>query len=450
MSFPRYPKYKDSGVEWLGEVPEHWEVRRLRQIGPLLKGCGGSKEDVVETGIPCVRYGDLYTTHAYTIRQARTCVTEERAVDYFPIRRGDVLFAASGEDLAEIGRSAVVLFDERACCGGDLVVLRPGVGVAPEFMGYACDCWVAKAQKASMGRGTTVKHIYPDELKRLLLALPTPTEQTAIAAFLDRETAKIDALIAEQQRLIELLQEKRQAVISHAVTKGLNPDVPMKDSGIEWLGEVPEHWAVCRVKAVSSFTTSGPRGWSERVGEEGALFVQSGDLNDYMEVDFANCKRVQVGDDAEASRTQLRNGDVVVCVTGAKTGNVAVCETVPEDSYVNQHVCLVRPNERVRPPFLATLLKNGYGQTYFSLAQYGLKQGLSLEDVREALVLLPPLDEQVTIVEMAADRGGRYLSLQAEARTAIALLQERRSALISAAVTGQIDVRNYSSEGAAA
>ena len=233
MSFPRYPKYKDSGVEWLGHVPEQWEVRRLRQIGPLLKGCGGSKEDVVETGVPCVRYGDLYTTHAYFIRQARTCVTEERSVDYFPVRRGDVLFAASGEDLAEIGRSAAVLFDERACCGGDLVILRPDVRVVPEFMGYACDCWVAKAQKASMGRGTTVKHIYPDELKRLVLAMPPLAEQKAIAKFLDCEIAKNEALIAamvgqdtvkinglmsEQRGLLSLLQERRSALISAAVT----------------------------------------------------------------------------------------------------------------------------------------------------------------------------------------------------------------------------------------
>ena len=100
MSFKPYQKYKESGVEWLGRVPEHWEVRRLRQIGPLLKGSGGTKEDIVESGVPCVRYGDLYTTHSYFIRQARTFVTAERAADYFPIRVGDVLFAASGEDLA--------------------------------------------------------------------------------------------------------------------------------------------------------------------------------------------------------------------------------------------------------------------------------------------------------------------------------------------------------------
>jgi len=138
----------------------------------------------------------------------------------------------------------------------------------------------------------------------------------------------------------------------------------------------------------------------------------------------------------------LRNGDILVCVTGAKTCNVAACETVPEASYVNQHVCLVRPNVRVHPTFLAVLLKSACGQTSFALAQYGLKQGLSLEDVREAPVLLPPLDEQKAIVDMVAFLGKQYLSPQADLRHTVALLQERRSALISAAVTGKIDVRS--------
>jgi type I restriction enzyme S subunit len=289
--------------------------------------------------------------------------------------------------------------------------------------------------------------LYPDTFLGLKTDLPPEDEQTAIATFLDHQTAKIDALIAEQQRLIELLQEKRQAVISHAVTKGLNPDAPMKDSGVEWLGEVPEHWEVCRVKAVSAFTTSGPRGWSERVGDVGALFVQSGDLTNVMGVGFEGCKRVLVSDDAETARTKLQDGDVVVCITGAKTGNVAVCEKVPETSYVNQHLCLIRPSERVYPRFLAMILKSGYGQTYFSLAQYGLKQGLSLENVREAPVILPPRDEQSMIIELMNDWASRCSLLLAELDRTIFLLQERRSALISAAVTGQIDVRGLAKSG---
>ena len=217
MSLPRYSRYKSIDSEWLNEVPEHWEVKELRQLGRLLKGSGGSKEDVVDEGIPCVRYGDLYTLHRTFIVNARTYVSMDSALHYTPIEFGDTLFAASGEKMAEIGKSAVNLIAGRAVCGGDLVVLRPRPGLSAKFLGYASDCEVACAQKASMGRGTTIKHIYPDELRHLELAIPpTVGEQSAIAGFLDRETAKIDALVAEQERLIELLKEKRQAVISHA------------------------------------------------------------------------------------------------------------------------------------------------------------------------------------------------------------------------------------------
>lgn len=271
---------------------------------------------------------------------------------------------------------------------------------------------------------------------------PPEAEQTAIAAFLDHETAKIDALIAEQEKLIALLAEKRQATISHAVTRGLDPDAPMKDSGVAWLGEVPAHWCLLRIKAVSQFTTSGPRGWSDRITEDGNLFIQSGDLNDSLGIDFESAKRVTVGDDAEAVRTHLKNNDVVVCITGAKTGNVAVCKGLREAAYVNQHLCLVRPTDVLQADFLATALKSTIGQTQFELSQYGLKQGLSLENVRELLVPVPPRQEQVAIMEFLESETSKFTSLASAASEGVGLLKERRSALIAAAVTGQIDVRD--------
>ncbi len=184
MSFSKYPKYKASGVEWLGDVPEHWEVVRLRQIGPLLKGGGGSKEDITETGVPCVRYGDLYMTHSYQINATRTRISEARAIDYTPIRFGDVLFAASGEKLAEIGKSAVNLMTTPAVCGGDVVILRPTSDVDARFLGYSADSPLAAMQKASMGRGTTIKHIYPDELRQLMLTLPPSPSNSPSRRFL--------------------------------------------------------------------------------------------------------------------------------------------------------------------------------------------------------------------------------------------------------------------------
>jgi type I restriction enzyme S subunit len=313
----------------------------------------------------------------------------------------------------------------------------------PRFLNYLVrsDEYIGYFKAFSSGVIDSRLRIYPDVFGRLYVALPPRGEQAAIAAFLDRETAKIDALIAEQEKLISLLKEKRQALISHAVTKGLNPNAPMKDSGIEWLGQVPACWEVRRLKTISNFTTSGPRGWSERVADGGSLFIQSGDLNDALGVDFGNAKRVEVSDDAETQRTRLQNGDVVVCITGAKTGNCAVCSEVPEDAYINQHLCLVRPNSEVVPEFLGMSLRSCVGQIQFELSQYGLKQGLSLENVRETFVAVPSAEEQRDIVAWLDKEILKFDTLQIEANRAIELFTERRAALISAAVTGKIDVR---------
>jgi type I restriction enzyme S subunit len=447
VSFKPYPKYKESGVEWLGKVPEHWEVRRLRQIGPLLKGSGGTKEDIVESGVPCVRYGDLYTTHSYFIRQARTFVTAERAADYFPIRRGDVLFAASGEDLAEIGRSAVNLIEAEAVCGGDTVVLRPNGRTVPAFLGYACDCWVAKAQKAAMGRGTTVKHIYPDELKRLVIFVPSLDEQAFVASFLDHETAKIDALIAEQQRLIELLQEKRQAVISHAVTKGLNPNAPMKDSGIEWLGEVPEHWDASKPKHLTTKIVDGVHFKPEYVSE-GVPFVTVQNLTAGDGISFDNLNYITPQAHEEYfRRANPEKGDVLL----TKDGTLGVARVVDTDRVFSifVSVALLKPiRDRLDPWFLRHAMESSVVFQQFKSGEQGsaLKH-IHLVDLRNVTLLLPPLEEQRSIVmalDVELDRLGALIE---ESRGAIALLQERRSALISAAVTGQIDVRGFTAGG---
>ena len=436
MSFPRYPTYKPSGVEWLGEVPEHWASRRLGFFFAERREKVSDKD-----------FQALSVTKDGIVPQLDTAAKTDDGDNRKCVRTGDFVINSRSDRKGSSGLSRLDGSVSLIC-----TVLRPQESVQGGFIHHLLRSISFQEEFYRFGKGI-VADLWSTNysaMSEITLAMPPLEEQESIATFLDHETAKIDALIAEQQRLIELLQEKRQAVISHAVTKGLNPDAPMKDSGVEWLGEVPAHWDVCRVKAVSVFTTSGPRGWSERVGDVGALFVQSGDLNDLMGVDFANCKRVQVVDDAEAARTKLLDGDLVVCITGAKTGNVAVCESVPESSYVNQHLCLIRPGEGVHPRFLAALLKSGCGQTYFSLAQYGLKQGLSLEEVREAPVALPPLDEQDRICQCLRGVSSRYFPLEAESQRTISLLQERRSALISAAVTGKIDVRGLVPEAEAA
>jgi type I restriction enzyme S subunit len=263
----------------------------------------------------------------------------------------------------------------------------------------------------------------------------------AIASFLDRETAKIDALIAKQEKLIELLKEKRKAVISHAVTKGLDPTIPTKPSGVEWLGDMPKHWKASRVKFTASFITSGPRGWSDYLTDTGPIFLQSGDLNDQMEVDFSQAKRVDPPNNAEGRRTALEAFDVVVCITGANTGRVAVIDDLPDTAFINQHLALIRPiHEEMSSRYMAYWLASRGGRSYFDVSQYGLKEGLSLWDISEAPCPVPLLQEQLDIVAYLDATTLKIDSLIGKAKQAIALQKEHRTALISAAVTGKIDV----------
>lgn len=445
MSLPRYPKYKDSGVEWLGAVPEHWDVKPLRQLGRLLKGSGGSKEDVVDEGVPCVRYGDLYTTHSFFIHEARTCVNAEKATDYTPIQYGDVLFAASGEKMAEIGKSAVNLMPGAACCGGDLIVLRPDDPQSLDlgFLGYACDCDISAVQKASMGRGTTIKHIYPDELRSLAVAVPPLREQTRIAAFLDSEVAKIDALVAEQERLIELLKEKRHAVISHAVTKGLNPNAPMKDSGIEWLGSIPSHWRVLALKRIAAVNTGVAKGRDNASRATVTVpYLRVANVQDgYLMLD--SVAEMEIGA-LELERYALKPGDVLMNEGGDfdKLGRGCIWSGEIDPCITQNHVFAVRPFG-VSPQWLNAITSSKYAQFYFMVRskQSTNLASISSTNLMELPVVLPPATEQAAVLAHAAVQTARFDELVAEVQRGIDLLQERRAALISAAVTGQIDVR---------
>lgn len=449
MSFPRYPEYKDSGADWLSEVPAHWEVSPLKYVARVGNGSTPSREQPEYWTGGTYPWLNSSVVNQESVTESDQFVTELALNEcHLPkILPPAVLIGITGQGRTR-GMASTLMIE--ATISQHVAYVQPNSSRASVgWIRRVVDANYNHLRDESEAGGSTKGAITCEQISALKVPLPPPLEQRAITAFLDRETAKVDALVAEQQRLIELLKGKRQTVISHAVTKGLNPDVPMKPSGVEWLGEVPAHWEVSRVKELSVFTTSGPRGWSERVGEEGALFVQSGDLNASLQVEFQSVKRVLVEDGAEAERTRLRDGDIVVCITGAKTGNVAVCTSVPGPAYVNQHLCLIRPGAEVLPVFLGTVLKSVIGQAYFEISQYGLKQGLSLEDVREAPVLLPPLGEQAAIVSWLKAETERLDALTAEAVLAIELLQERRAALISAAVTGQIDVRGLADRAAA-
>lgn len=213
-----HPKLKPSGVQWLGDVPEHWEVAQLGRIGHLFKGSGGTMSDDVTKGVPCVRYGDLYTTYHYHIKYSHRFVSEQASEMYTSIRFGDVLFAGSGETIEEIGKSAVNLLQGDACCGGDVIVMRPNRAFDPVYLGYVAESPHASWQKACTGRGVTVMHTYATDLRKVAVPFPPVAEQQVIARYLDRQTTRLDKAGEVARYENDLLREYRTRLIADVVT----------------------------------------------------------------------------------------------------------------------------------------------------------------------------------------------------------------------------------------
>jgi type I restriction enzyme S subunit len=452
--YQAYSEYKDSGVEILGALPVNWQPMQIRyllkngaegiKIGPF--GSALKLEDMNDIGVRV--YGqENVIKKDFSIGKRKISQSKFEAMQVYKIQTNDLLITMMGTS----GKCELV--PESADLGIiDSHLLRLRVKEAeifPRFFRLLIDeCHEIENQIKISGKGSIMHGLNSSIVKSLVIPLPSLGEQVGILNFLDHETGKIDTLIEKQQQLIKLLKEKRQAVISHAVTKGLDPYVPMKDSGVEWLEEVPEHWKAVRLKQVAGFITSGPRGWSDFISDSGKdTFLQSGDLNHELEILPHLAKKVTAPAGAEGTRTKLQEGDVVICITGANTGRVAVVNSLLTTIYINQHLSLIRLiTEKANPMYIGYALSSQGGSAFFNITQYGLKEGLSLSNISEAPVALPPIDEQNLIVKLLKKKQATFNKLIDRAETQIDLLQERRTALISAAVTGKIDVRNWKSE----
>ena len=452
MSFPKYPEYKDSGVEWLGEVPVHWAVQRLKwSTASCRNGVWGDEPKGDENDILCIRVADFDRPRMRVSLSKPTyrnvTVNERKGRLVHP---GDLLLEKSGGgEKQPVG--FVVLYDDGdpAVCSNFVARIELSEGMSPSFWryvhaaGYAVRLNVPSIKQTS-GIQNLDQKSYLDEQG----AFPPADEQIRIAAFLDHQTKKIDTLIAEQRRLIELLKEKRQAVISHAVTKGLDPNVAMKDSGVEWLGEVPVHWTVAALRwyaTIQGGLAKGKKyGLDEPVVSRPYLRVanvQDGHFNLSVVHDVA------VGL-SEVSRYELREGDVLMNEGGDsdKLGRGAVWQGAIEGCLHQNHVFAIRPNRHLSATWLSMFTRSDSARSYFYLysKQSTNLASISSRNVMACPVPIPPIKEQREILGRLSDALVQIDGLMDETEGAMALLQERRSALISAAVTGKIDVRGWS------
>jgi len=432
-----YPSMKGSGSPMLGDIPEHWDVSPIARIGSLFKGNGGSKEDEVATGLPCVRYGDLYTRHEFFIQSTKACISSDRAPAYMPIKYGDLIFAASGETIEDIGRSAVNLLNQPAYCGGDTLILRPSVPINPRFLGYVADSPPARHQKASMGRGFTVVHIYASQLKRLTLPLPPLDEQAAIVRFLDHVDRKIRRFIQVKRRLIELLNEQKQAIINQAVTRGLNPDVPLKPSGVGWIGNTPESWDVRPIKHVSKIVrgkfTHRPR--NDPAFYNGPYpFIQTGDVARADRV--VDSYRQTLNERGLAVSKMFPCGTLLMTIA-ANIGDVAILGI---DACFPDSIVGFLPASSINRDYLYFVFRSMKAELV-SEAPVNTQGNLNIDRIGWMPIPVPPMNEQENIVRFINDRTFDLDNAISINHKEVSLIREYRTRLIADVVTGKLDVR---------
>jgi type I restriction enzyme S subunit len=433
MSFPRYPAYKDSGLEWLGEVPEHWVVMALKRVATIQTGLAKGKEVEPEhcVEVPFLRVANVQDGFL-DLEQIHTILIPDQSLTRYLLRPGDVLMNEGG-DFDKLGRGAIWNGEIEPCIHQNHVFAVRPHSVSPSWLNAYTSSEQANSYFISRSKqSTNLASISSSNLMELLVPVVPDSETTQILDFLDRETAKIDALIAEQQRLIELLQEKRQAVISHAVTKGLNPDAPMKDSGVEWLGEVPEHWAKVRLRTLFR----QEKRQDQPVHQVLSVYRDFGVIpKDSRDDNFNKTPE-------NLSLYQLVNqNDLVINKMKAWQGSLGIS---PFIGITSPDYIVFTSRHHEFPGYLHFLLRSSAMVSLYRSISNGIRPAqwrIEPTNFLDLPVFLPPFEEQQHIASRINNECSNLDALTSESETSIHLLQERRSALISAAVTGQIDVR---------
>ncbi len=439
-----YPACKDSGVEWLGEIPAHWEVKRLGNLGRF-SASGIDKNSVPgEPQVRMINYLDIYDNpgrvlNATRLYQIVSCPEWKKQVHN--VQCGDIVFTPSSETPEDIGLSAVCTEDlSDIVYSYHVIRFRPNQLMDLKFKKYWCNNTYVLDQFSARCNGTTRQILTRNDFRSIRVVFPPLPEQRAIASFLDRETAKIDALVAKKERLIELLQEKRTALISHAVTNGLDPDAPLKDSGVEWLGEIPAHWEVkasrrefaIRLGKMLQPKAKGPR--DSEIPYFKAQHVQ-------WEAVRTTGMPVMWADPRDEAQYGVVNGDLLVC-EGGEVGRAGIVGNPSERSIIQNALHRVRPTGTSNIRLLMYLLKHAASQGWFDiLCNRATIAHFTSEKFGDLPIPIPPLPEQRAIAAFLDRETAKLDALIAKIQEAIDLLKEQRTALISAAVTGKIDVR---------
>lgn len=433
-----YEKYKDSGVEWLGEVPEGWDVVKVAfqyeiQLGKMLQPDAKNNNDVEVEYLKAINVN----WHGIQLNELNKMWANEKEIKTFAVNSGDLLVCEGGE----AGRSCLYEGEsEKYIIQNALHRVRPLNKNSNKFLYYVLLHCSSTNWFDVICNKATIVHFTVDKFSALHIPLPPLPEQQAIANYLDTQTKQIDTLVQEQKELIELLKEKRQALISHCVTKGLDPNAKMKDSGVEWLGEVPEGWGIVKLAHTTIKITNGYVGPTRDIlRESGIGYLQSLHIKNGF-IQFDGKYFVEPEWSKLHKKSILVENDVLIVQTG-DIGQSAVVPKLYEGFNCHALIVVQTNSEILQGTFLARLLNSKYGRSFLLSIQTGstLKH-LNCGDVRNLMIPLPPLPEQQAIADHLDKETAKIDTLIGEAEETITLMQEHRSALISAVVTGKVKV----------
>jgi type I restriction enzyme S subunit len=438
MKYQTYPAYKDSGVEWLGDVPEHWDVIQIKHLSAVQRGASPRPIDDPkyfddEGEYAWVRIADVSSSDG-VLRETTQRLSNLGNSLSVKIHSGELFISIAGT----VGKPCI---SEIKACIHDGFVYFPTLKIPPIFLYRIFEAGLCYGGLGKLG---TQLNLNTETIGAIRVALPNSKELEHVLNFLDHETAKIDTLIEKQQRLIELLKEKRQAVISHAVTKGLNPNAPMKESGVEWLGDVPEGWVVNNITYIFNAIGDVDHYMPQSV-ENGIPYVMTGDLKEFVSgISFKDCKQVSHEDYVKLSqKIKSSKGDLIVA-RYATIGTASYVD-IDTDFLVSYSCVTIKPNpSKVFGLYLFYYFKsNSFLQGIQNQINTNTQGNVGISDLKKVKMALPTLDEQSKIIEFLDKKVSKVDTLIEKSNSAIELMQERRTALISAAVTGKIDVRNF-------
>jgi type I restriction enzyme S subunit len=437
MSFRSYPEIKYSNTEWLGSIPSHWNLKRLGFF------FNERREKVNDRDFP-----PLSVTKHGVVPQLETAAKSDDSDNRKKVCVGDFVINSRSDRKGSSGVSTLtgsvslintVLVASENMNSRFVHHLFRSSGFQDEFYrfgkGIVADLWSTNFS----------------EMKNILIAIPPFNEQTQIANFLDSEVNKIDAMIAEQEKLILLLKEKCKAIISHAVIKGTNLAVSLKDSEVNWMGEIPTHWRISRI--CYEAWVRARLGWkglkAEEYVDDGYIFLATPNIKD-SEIDFIHVNYINRERYEESPEIMLAEGDILLTKDGSTLGTVNLVRKLPKPATVNSSIAVITPKKNLNSEFLLYFFKSNYIENTIQLLKGGMGvPHLFQGDINKIHIPIPPIKEQLAIVNFLDPINKNIKNLIDQAIYKVKLLHERRSVLISAAVTGQIDVRNFQFKEAA-